>query len=101
MERLLAALRPTIGQLQEASGEVEGVYERILKEQGDAIEACEAEDLWQGGHHAQPSVGSMLEWLQDLVNALQREIGLREQLLAEAGYEDDEGLRRALELWDA
>mmetsp|Transcript_42488 Transcript_42488/g.83065 ORF Transcript_42488/g.83065 Transcript_42488/m.83065 type:complete len:217 (+) Transcript_42488:32-682(+) len=101
MERLLGALRPTVSLLKEASDSVESVYERLLREQADAFDACSAEDLWHAAHAAQPSVGAMLEWLQDLVNALQREVALREQLLAGVGYEQDEGMGRALELWDA
>lgn len=43
----------------------------------------------------------MIDWLQDLVNAVHKETVLRCALLAEVGYESDEGLRRALDLWGA
>ena len=60
---------------------------------------CEPDGLWEGEYPGQPSIAEMQEWLQDWQHALKRELGLRELLMRDAGSE--EGLNRALDLWDA
>lgn len=101
VERLLAALHVTSKMFEASCVRVEKAYEGIVKEQVELQVLCSLGDMWQADYPAQPTVGAMLEWLQDLVNALRREAALRQTLVSAVGFENDKGLLRAADLWDA
>lgn len=101
IERLLGALQVTAKMFEGSCVRVERAYEMVVKDQAELQESCTLEEMWRGGYAGQPGVGEMLEWMQDLVNALRREASLRLTLVSGVGYDDDEGLRQAHDLWDA
>jgi hypothetical protein len=101
IERLHGALQVTAKMFEGSCVRVEKAYEVVVKEQGELQGSCTLDEMWKGGYDGQPGVGEMLEWMQDLVNALRREASLRLTLVSRIGYDDDDGLRHAHELWDA
>ncbi len=62
-------------------------------------ESCSLQQLWQGAYTAQPSIGEMVDWLQDILNALVKETALRFSLCSDLGYEFDSVMQRAAEMW--
>jgi hypothetical protein len=62
-------------------------------------DSCSLQLLWQGTYAAQPSLGEMFDWLQDILNALLKETALRITLAADLGYEHDTVMQRAAEMW--
>ena len=99
MERLHRALQPAMAALATACDKAEKIVDDAVHGALELQHGCEPDGLWEGEYPGQPSIAEMQEWLQDWQHALKRELGLRELLLRDAGSE--EGLTRALDLWDA
>jgi hypothetical protein len=100
MERLHRLLQPPVmSQLAAACERLEKVVDGALAQALELHGECEVDSLWDSAYHGQPSIAEMEEWLQDCLLALRRELALREDLLRDIGSQ--EGLARALDLWDA
>ena len=48
----------------------------------------------------QPVLAEMAEWLEDALNNMKRENALREMLVDGISYTENDGIRRAIELWN-
>ena len=99
MERLYKALRPQVAALAEACDKLEKVVNSTMLHVLELHAECAPECLWDSAYCGQPSIAEMEEWLQDCFHSLRRELALREQLMLDIG--SDEGLNRAVELWDS
>lgn len=100
MECLHRALQPPVMlQLAAACERLDTVVDGALAQALELHAECQVDSLWDSAYQGQPSIAEMEEWLQDCPLALRRELALREDLMCDIGSQ--EGLARALELWDA
>lgn len=99
MERLHRALHPTVAALAAACDKMEKIVDSAIEQALELQSECEPAILWASAYPGQPSVAAMEEWLQDMLNSLRRELAVREELMLNVGSE--EGMNRAVELWQA
>jgi hypothetical protein len=99
IERLHRALQPQMSALAAARDKMQKIIDNVVQEMLDLQAECDPARLWSGAYPGQPSIAEMQEWLQDWVSDVSREYGAREMLMK--GIGSDDGLKRAIDLWDA
>eukprot|EP00960_Hanusia_phi_P074503 768259-Hanusia_phi.AAC.3 len=100
VERLVLALRSIIVSLQTSCSKLEKAVDDALIDMANARNEESKQMMAWEAEHGQPVLAEMVEWLEDALNSMKRENALREMLVDGISYAENDGVRRAIELWN-
>ncbi|EKX50150.1 hypothetical protein GUITHDRAFT_161878 [Guillardia theta CCMP2712] len=100
VERLIVALRSIVVSLKTSCSKMEKAVDDVLTELANARNEENKKLLAWEADRGQPVLADMAEWLEDALNNMKRENALREMLVDGISYTENDGIRRAIELWN-